>query len=203
MEILYQETIDLEHVANLCDIGLTREPLVPRDLSAWHVTDLLKSGQLIAKGENRYHRFTEEPSGIMSLGRIWETVMDHYLYDFAARQGGHYIPDLVCCRDGVAGSLDGFLNLPIFGDAVAECKLRFSASEDIPLAHLQQVRAYCRLVGVNVVCYVTGHITSRPPTVRALLRIFSLSAQSIAECWQGILNTKRYLESLGIDPAKD
>ena len=210
MEILFQETIDLERVAALCDVGFGRCPSIPaqRDCTAWHVTGLLEAGRLIARGDNRYPE-GKLVAGIMSLGLIWESVMDSYLWSLAENHSGFYAPDVVYGSDDVVGSLDGILlgldGFPVglgkFPDLmVVECKLRFTLNEDIPLNHLQQVRAYCYLAETDLVCYVSGHLSSTPPTARALLRVIRFTQLSIQETWQGILNTKRYLESLGLGP---
>jgi len=71
---------------------------------------------------------------------------------------------------------------------------------DIPLDHLRQVRAYCHLAGTTLVYYVSGHLSTAPPLAQAVLRVIRLTQESIEENWQGIVNTKKYLESLGIGP---
>ena len=65
------------------------------------------------------------------------------------------------------------------------------------MRHLQQVRAYCYLANTDLVCYVSGHITSRPPDVKAQLRILRLTKQSVNETWQMLVSTKEYLEKNG------
>jgi len=201
MELLYQKSINLEQVADLCELGVQREKPEPRDHSAWHVTNLLEASRLITKGNPCYPEGGgEAPSGIMSLGRIWETVMDCYLEDYARRNmGGEFLPDVMLEADGICGSLDGL----IFGaeeGMVAECKLRFTLSLEIPLNHLRQIRAYCHLADTDTVCYVSGHISTTPPMAQALLRVIRFTQLSIEETWEGIVNTKKYLESLGLGP---
>ena len=200
MEILHNEPIDLELVADLCAVGIKRKPPAPRNHQAWHVTNLLKSGQLIAKGNIQYHEFEGRPSGIMSLGRIWESAVDCYLQYYTAQRGGFYTPDVESAKDGVIASLDGIMWLPDLGWLVCESKLRFGLNGEIPLDHLQQVRAYCHLAGTDLVCYVSGHLSSAPPTAQATMRIIRLTKQSIEECWRGIVNTKEYLVKCGCSP---
>ena len=199
-EVLKTETIDLELVADLCAAGIKRKPPSERDRSKWHVSNLIESASLIARGDNRYHEYVGRPAGIMSMGRIWESAIDCYLTHYAVQQGGVYVPDMEQEQDGIVGSLDGIMILPELGMVVCETKLRFTASDEIPLKHVQQTRAYCRLADTDLVCYVSGHITSNPPSVAGFLRIIRHTAQSIAENWQMLVNTKLYLERCGCSP---
>ena len=200
MEVLVEEQIDMERVADLCAVGTGRPPPLPRDRSVFHVTNLLESGRLIAKGNIRYHERTAPPTGIMSLGRVWESAVDHYLADYAAQKGGVYTPDVELEEDGVVASLDGLLFLCGLGLMVVETKLRFTLNTSIPLQHLQQVRAYCHIAGTDLVCYVSGHLSSAPPTSVAFLLMLRLPCGGIAETWEGIMATKRYLEEHGCTP---
>lgn len=204
MEIITNEPIDVSLIADLAAIGMERKPPTPRDGSKWHVTSLLRAGQQIARGNTGYSDDSPVPDNVRScghLGRIWETVIDCYLTHYADRQGGIYIPDVESVTDGVIASLDGLLWLPELGWMVSETKLRFSLREDIPLNHIQQVRAYCHCASTDIVCYTSGHISTTPPTVRARRCIFRLTERSIEECWRGIINTRDYLVSQGISPA--
>jgi len=201
MNIILDEPIDLEQIADLCAVGIKRKPPTQRNYQAWHVTNLLKSGQLVAKGDVRYHEFAGHPTGIMSLGRIWETAVDCYLTHYAVNLGGFYTPDVESTRDGIIASLDGVMWLPDVGWLVCETKLRFTHNGDIPLDHIQQVRAYCYLVDTVLACYVSGHISATPPAVQARMRIIQFTRQSIEETWQGIVNTKAFLERQGCHPS--
>lgn len=202
MDTILTETIDLERVADLCAIGVKRKPPTPRDYSKWHVSNLLQSATRIAKGDIQYYEYEGEPKGIMSMGRIWEAVVDRYLTDYALSKGGVYVPDMEQEKDGILGSLDGVMWLPDLGWLVCETKLRFTLSGEIPLSHLQQVRAYCYLAETDLVCYVSGHLSSRPPTASATVRIIRLTQQSIDETWEMIVNTRDYLLSQGCTPAR-
>lgn len=204
MEILHQQSVDLERVASLCEIGIERDPPVLRDAGVWHISSLLKASHSIIKGKVAYSDSepAEMPS-IAAMGRIWETAMDCYMADYAKREmGGYFQPDVVLEEDGICGSLDGML-LGVEDGMVYECKLRFTLNMEIPLDHQRQTRAYCHLAGVDTVCYASGHISTTPPVVQAVLRIIRFTQMSIEENWQGIVNTKRYLESLGIGPLKE
>jgi len=206
MELLYQKSIDLERVAGLCELGIEREKPEPRDHSAWHVTNLLEASRLIVKGKPCYPEGKEAPSGIMSLGRIWETAMDCYLANYAEDLGGSFVPDIVYEKDDISGSLDGVMVVApdiVLNSMVVEDKLRFTLNLEIPMNHLRQIRAYCHLADTDTVCYVSGHISTTPPMAQALLRVIRFTQLSIEETWEGILNTKKYLESLGIGPTKE
>lgn len=204
MEIIHQESIDLELVADLCAIGIQRGAPKPRDRSVYHVSNLLQSAKLIVKNDIRYHEYEGHPSGIMSMGRIFEAAVDCFLSDYAAKHGGFYTSDVESERDGIIASLDGVILLPEYGGMmVAETKLRFSQRLDIPFGHVQQISAYCHLMSTDLACYVSGHISSTPPTATAVLRILKLEKQRIAETWQGIVRTKKYLESQGCYPCPD
>jgi len=200
LEILLDEPIDLEWVADLCAIGMKRKPPTPRDYRMWHVSNLLQSGHLIAKGDVRYHEYEGEVKGIMSWGRIWEAAVDCYLTNYAVNLGGFYASDVESIKDDVLGSLDGVMWLPELGWIACETKLRFTLNGDIPLSHLQQIRAYCHLAETDLVCYVSGHLSSRPPTAQARMRVMRFAEQSIQETWQGILSTKEYLINQGCGP---
>lgn len=201
MEILYQHSIDLDRVADLCEVGIHRDPPQPRDASLWHVSSLLKAGKSIIKGKVEYSDSgpASMPS-IAAFGRIWETAMDCYMTDYAKRElDGYFQPDVILDEDGICGSLDGLL-LGAEDGMVYECKLRFTLNQDIPLDHLRQIRAYCHLAGLDTVCYVSGHLSSAPPVIQATMRWLRLTKMSIEENWQGLVNTKKYLESQGIRP---
>ena len=200
---MLNEFINLELVANLCAIGVKRKPPTPRNLSVWHVTNLLRSAQLIAKGDTRYWEGDDTPSGIMSWGRIWESAVDCYLQNYAVQRDRVYLPDIELEKNDVFGSLDGLMCLPDLGWMVCETKLRFTLNDEIPLDHLQQMRAYCHLASTNEVCYVSGHLSSAPPTAKAAMRIIRFTGQSIGECWQGIVNTKEYLIKQGCGPKRN
>jgi len=202
MEILHQQSIDMGRVADLCEIGIDRGSPVPRDVSMWHVSSLLKASRSIIKGKVAYSDSgpAEMPS-IAALGRIWESAMDCYMQRHMEERDGWFQPDMVLSEDGICGSLDGLIDDPTWPTlAVYECKLRFTLNMDIPLDHLRQVRAYCHLAGTTLVYYVSGHLSTAPPLAQAVLRVIRLTQESIKENWQGIVNTKKYLESLGIGP---
>ncbi len=201
MEVLLQEPIDLEQVADLCAVGIKRPPPTPRDHAHYHVTNLLESAKLIVKGDIRYFE-GDSVSGVMSLGRIWEAAVDCFLTSYAALHGGFYIPDSERIEEGIIASLDGVILLPKIAPnlMVAETKLRFSLKGDIPLKHIQQVRAYCHFAHTDLVCYVVGRLSSTPPTAQAMMTVLRMTQASIDETWEGILNTKKYLESKGCVP---
>jgi hypothetical protein len=202
MELIRRELVDLELVAALC--GSSRLPLhVPfaRSRSAWHVTNLLISGREIIKGNVDYYEETGKPSGPMAMGLIWESVMDHYLFDYACQLGGSYAPDTVCMEADIVGSLDGLMTLPeVTRPIVCEIKWRFSMEEDIPLDHLQQMKAYCHMAETPLVCYVSAHAWSDPPLFTAMMRFLRFNRSELEETWQSILNTKRFLENKGKGP---
>ena len=200
METLLDETIDLEEVVRVCRIGIKRRQPDERDRSRWHISNLLNAGYQIARGNIVYPEYEGEVKGIMSFGSLWELMVDCYLTDYAVNLGGFYAPDVELVKDDVLGSLDGLMWLPDLDWMVCETKLRFTLNGEIPLSHLQQVRAYCYLAETDLVCYVSGHITSKPPTAQARMRIIRLTEQSIQECWQGIVRTKEYLIGQGCCP---
>lgn len=203
-EIISTVPINLEGVADLCQLGIKRKTPTPRDLSLPHVTNLLESAKLIAKGTPKYHEYEGEILGIMSLGRIWEVAIDCYLTKYAVDQGGVYWPDMDMIVDGVIGSLDGVMlrmrNAILSEYVVCETKLRFTANGEIPPSHLAQMRAYCHLASTDLAIYTSGHITARPPDARAIMSVIKFTQESIAETWQGIISTKNYLGSLGLLP---
>jgi hypothetical protein len=200
VEIIHQEAIDLEEVVRLCRTGIKRDQPKERDKSRWHVSNLLNAGREIVRGNVVYPEYNGAVKGIMSFGSLWELMVDCFLSDYAAKQSGFYSPDVECVRDDIIASLDGVVFLPDFGMMVAETKLRFTQGRDIPFSHIQQISAYCHLMSTDLVCYVSGHVSSTPPTVTAALRVLRLEKQRIAETWQGICSTKKYLESQGCVP---
>ena len=202
MEIIHQQSIDLERVADLCEIGIERQVPEPRSDKLWHVSSLLKASKSIIKGKVEYSDSgpASMPS-IAAMGRIWETAMDCYMQRHMEERGGSFVSDVVLSEDGICGSLDGAVDDPTWPTlAVYECKLRFTLNMDIPLDHLRQIRAYCHLLDTTLVYYASGHLSSAPPMIQATLRIIRFTQQSIEENWEGIVNTKKYLESLGITP---
>lgn len=206
MEILSKQTIDLEEVADLCAAGITRPPAKPRDHSCFHVSNLLESARLISKGDVRYHEYEGKVRGIMSMGVIWELAIDCYLTNWAKLRNGFYAPDVESQQDGIIASLDGLLGLPSEGNSllrfVCETKLRFTQNGEIPLSHIQQMRAYCYTQNTDLALYVVGHISSRPPEATATMTAIQFTRESIQETWDGILSTKKYLEDNGCLPKK-
>ena len=197
MKLVHEEPIDLEAAADAFERRGPQPVPVPRDRSAWHVTNLLESANLIARGDVRYHTYEGAPKGIMSLGRIWEQVADAYLTDWAAT----YAPDIHVERDGIVASLDGALIPPGGGRIhVVESKLRFTLKEDVPDRHWQQVSAYCYMYGTLYACMPVCRIQTRPPVAVARLHFFELTEQETAETWAQLTATKRYLEQQGLGP---
>ncbi len=198
MQIIHQESVDLELVADLLACGGVHKSPILRDKSRFHVTNLIESAKSITQGDVSYREFQGPIPGIMSFGRIWETAVDHYLLDYSTKYGGVYSPDVEREQDDIIASLDGIMLLPSLGLdyhgwLVCETKLRFSVSDEIPMKHLQQVRAYCYLANTDLVCYVSGHIGARPPVVQAQLRVIRFTRQSINETWEMLVKTKDYL----------
>jgi hypothetical protein len=200
----------MEQIADLLERGtlssrqaaLTVSP--PRDHSKWHVSNLLKAADDISRGRDQnLYASGGSPNGIMSMGRIWESVVDVWLRDFAAVNSGNYVPNVTLECDDIVASLDGMLYLPTVGMAVSETKLRFTVNREIPSRHLQQIKCYCHCLETRLVQMVVGHITSNPPAVTARLITLSLTAQEIAETWQMVLKTKEYLQRLGVVPGSD
>jgi hypothetical protein len=200
MEILRTESINLELVADLCSFEKHKEQPTIRDRSKWHVSNLIESSKSISRGDNTYHEYEGEPSGIMSMGRIWESAVDCYLFDYAAQRDGFYSPNIEQIKDDILGSLDGMMYLPGVGTPVCETKLRFTQSSEILGKHLQQIRAYCHLLDTDLACYISGHISSNPPTARAEMRIIRFTKQSIQENWEMLVHTKNWLIECGCSP---
>jgi len=186
--------IDLEEVADICD-----ENSLIRDNSRWHVSNLISSAYLISKGDIHYHE-SDEPTGIMSLGRIWETAADSYLKHWANKRGGLYVPNWVDSLDDIVANLDGVMLLPDKPMSVVEVKLRFTMNNEIPIRHLQQIRAYCKVLDTTKAIFMILNISSAPPMAKARLELLEFTQQQIDENWQMLINTKRYLESRGIRP---
>jgi hypothetical protein len=109
MQIIHQEPINLELVADLLACGGARKSPSPRDFTKFHVSNLIESAKSITKGDNSYYEFQGEPSGIMSFGRIWEAAIDCYLLDYSTKHGGVYSPDVEREQDGIIASLDGIV----------------------------------------------------------------------------------------------
>lgn len=197
------QPINLEEAADII-AGKT-----DRDYSKWHVTNLIESAYQISKGNTVYHEYEGEPKGIMSLGRIWEGVVDQYMVEYAASRNLEYIADVVTECSGIVASLDGML-LSDTEAIVVETKLRFTLNQEIPLRHLQQTRVYCAVLmagkctlSVGKVMYPILRLTSTPPTAVAEMVTIQHSLPSIRETWDMIINTKTYLESLGIKPGAE
>ncbi|MBW2622643.1 MAG: hypothetical protein JRD68_07035 [Deltaproteobacteria bacterium] len=208
MQVVHREPIDLEFLANLLESTGIPAPLsledsvspAPRDQSKFHVSNLIDSAQQIIKGINKYHKFQGSPKGIMSLGRIWESVADAYVRWWANKQGGGFNSNYVMEKDEIVASLDGIAFVPHIGPMVQETKLRFSLKEDIPIRHLRQVKAYCHMVHSTKVLFTILNLSSAPPTVMARLELIEFSVVEIEENWEMIVNTKKFLESIGEGP---
>jgi len=208
MEIVHRIPIDLEHCANLLErraVSSTgiKPPPASRDFSRFHDTNLLDSAQSILKGDNTYHQPTAAPVGIMSLGRIWESVADVWLSDYARSQGGFFTPNVMSECDNIVASLDGLIYLPnVYPDQpmVAETKLRFTTSDEIPDRHERQIGCYCIMAGTCYAAYCRLQIGARPPIASAELIVLHFSHLWLNDVWKSVVATREFLESIGQVP---
>lgn len=189
MQVLLEEALDLEKVADL--VG---GPIV-RDSQGWHVTDLIKAANRIAKGakEPDYSQL----EGLAAMGRIWERVAHDTVRSWVEGIGGVFLaaPRPAPILDGITGTLDGIAATPEW-TAVVEDKLKFGrvANPCEETRWMMQVKAYCKLIYVRRALFPVLAILHSPPRAIAKLHLIEFSQEEIDENWAMLLNTKRYLE---------
>ena len=189
MDILFDETLDMEHVADLTSGA------VIRDLSKPHATDLIRAAKAMIHGNKPD---SPAPEGIMAMGRIWEIAAQQVMDEYARENGGGFLYDVKMEKDGIICSLDGMLFLPEW-TAVVEMKLKFQKAAkpwDKP-DWLLQTKGYCAASGCQRVVFPILNLLSNPPRAIATLTGIEYSQLEIDETWQMLLNTKAYLEKQG------
>ena len=185
------------------DIVRSAKPLNPMDY--WWAGGLNAGGRA---------DLDEKVPGILDMGRVWEAVSIRALDAWACKRGMIVQkPDRGLCVDGVWMTIDGILQTTAAHDeiesmdhplAVVECKLRFTQIDDVRSSKawekwMRQVKSYCYGLGVRTAWVVVGSVTSRPPSAKSKIEIVTFTETELAENWQLIMNTKEYLERIGID----
>jgi len=192
----------LESIVDPFDPPQNRKP-------GWHVTDLKKAADAIAKGQevpNGGWEFTGDTSGLMSWGRMWEAVVRDWLDQKCLDMGMLFLPPEPYSpgieEDGIIANLDGeihsFNGIRI---AVAEMKATTTADTN-PLLKpnwMCQTKAYCHMAGVNQVWFIVLHMPRRgAPEARVYQHIVTFEDWELAENWNMLISTKEYLISKGI-----
>lgn len=170
-------------------------PPQPRDLTKWHVSDLIS--KILGDGERGE---TDWGNNIMALGTIWEeVVMRRVVAEVTLDKGIVPLFDVKRELDGIIGTLDGLLCLPdsIGGGMMPwECKVRFRPRHH-PREYnrwMYQVKAYCHMVGSNKAWFTGLFVSNRPPNADLAWWELEFSKEELEENWQMIVNMKEYLE---------
>lgn len=167
-----------------------------RDRSRPHVTELIN----IAKPYDGPHF-----EGLGDMGLLFELALRPFMATWAKEHSLFYIPGSIQReKDGIIGSLDGLLlgkgiyiteGLPgvQFGAQsseirVADTKLKFSATKELPFSNRAQMKAYCYMVGATQAVLPVGRITSRPPAVSLDMVTLTFDEIELVQNWQMILH---------------
>jgi len=198
---------DLSTIVDAFDPPQIRKP-------GWHVTDLKKAADAIAKGQKIPQGgwpFEGDTSGLMSWGRMWEGAVRDWIWKQAHTQFKlDFKHSCEIEQDEIIANLDGKLNtysqgVPISTPAmdVAVVEMKATTTNDTnPLTKpnwMCQTKAYCHMIGVTQVWFIVLHMPRKAaPTANVYQHIVTFEDWEIAENWQMLISTKEYLESRGI-----
>lgn len=189
--------IPLSEVAALVDPPMYRDP-------GFHVSELIAKVEEMSSSKRRYDD-DEEESGLMSMGKIWEAVMRHWMAQYCSNMGLHFQPSVKVQMDEIFGNLDGVVELVVDGmimQVMAVVESKFTTTKDArpesKWKWLSQGKAYCHMLGEdNPLCvwYPVLQIPkSGPPDAVFHLFTHTFKEHETAENWQMLLNMKQYLE---------
>jgi len=205
---------DLSTIVDAFDPPQVRKP-------GWHVTDLKKAADAIAKGievPNGGWLFEGDTSGLMSWGRMWEGAVREWVSIRAGDMGlsfwapepgspGIETEDIIANLDGELIAFNHPPDLAASGigltTSVAVVEMKATTTADTnPLTKpnwMCQTKAYCHMIGVTQVWFIVLHMPRRgAPEARVYQHIVTFEPWEIAENWQMLISTKEYLESRGI-----
>lgn len=160
-------------------------PSQERDHTKPHVSDLID----IAKPYTGAHF-----EGLGDLGLLWELALRPWCAKYAEENNYHYLPGtIVIERDGVLGSLDGFM-LARFGNkgppvVVVDTKMRFSTKE-MQFKDKSQMKAYCYMTGAKTAILPVGRMISRPLSFSIELITMTFPEIEIEENWRMLMAAK-------------
>ena len=183
----------LEDIADLLD------PPLPRDESKPHVSTLVhRAAMLTGNGTRRTEEgFTQETLNTMALGRLWEYLVRPWVREEAVRRGYWFDAQVGVEEEGVIGSLDGMLYLPVGGEVVpqvvVEVKSRHASPGD-PRDNwrwMAQCKAYCYMAGVTRVWIPALYLPRRGPHDAPFkLHEIEFEEHELVENWRMLMNMR-------------
>jgi len=188
----------LESIVDPFDPPQNRKP-------GWHVTDLKKAADAIAKGQNVPNGgwvFEGDTSGLMSWGRMWEAAVRSWVIEYISRMKFQVTFSDEIEADEIVGNLDGLVYTAA-GEGLAIVEMKATTTADTnPLLKpnwMSQSKAYCHMVGVNQVWFIVLHMPRRgAPEAKVYQHIVTFEEWEIVENWSMLISTKEYLTSKGI-----
>lgn len=175
----------------------------------WHVTDLKKAADAIAKGQQVPQggwKFEGDTTGLMSWGRMWEGAVREWCDIHADNLGLIFEHSIEIEQDGIIANLDGqLIHGDIRGDirpvAIVEMKATTTTDHN-PLNKpnwLCQTKAYCHMIGVQQVWFLVLNMPRRAaPSASVYQHIIDFEPWELEENWNMLISTKEYLISRGI-----
>jgi len=187
----------LESIANSFDPPQNRMP-------GWHVTDLKKAADAIAKKQdvpNGGWEWEGDTSGLMAWGRMWEASVRYWVMDYTGRMGFKVTFSDVIEADDIIGNLDGMVYSNT-GEGIAIVEMKATTTKDTdPLTKpnwISQAKAYCHMAGVNQVWFIVLHMPrTGAPEAKVYQHIITFEDWEIMENWQMLLSAKAFIERCG------
>jgi hypothetical protein len=165
-----------------------------------HVSGLVhRVATLTGHGSDRDEgeELPENVVNIMALGRLWEYLVRRAVRVWGMEAGYWFDSQVAVECEGVIGSLDGMLYLPVEGEQVpqivVECKCRFAQPRDPRdnFRWMAQVKAYCYMLGVNKAWMPVLYLPRNfPPDARFINHELEFEQWELEENWTMLVNAR-------------
>ena len=190
MEVLLEQTMDLEEIVDDVAGAVTRNP------GGYHVTDLYAEAISVATKKPIVPFDSDLMPGLAAMGRLWEWVIIKSFNMNA--QISRILPAVEMHLGDIEANLDGLLIHTEDGSvAVAEAKCKFGNRFIKPwdmAKWMSQVKAYCKMADTRKVIFYVLYIMSGPPKCVPVAYHLEFTELEIHENWAMLQNTKKYME---------
>lgn len=169
-----------------------------------HVTNLISEGLAISQGK-RAEPYTEDSSGLMAMGRIWEAAAREWLREYVSYLGytvqfpTRDEPLETEC-DGVLGNMDAMVISPTGPVAIVDMK--FTTGNPVftdKYQNMHQFKAYCYSEQVKDFWVLILSIPHKGrPEARFYVDQYSFAQEELDTTWKLITDAREYIEKTDI-----